>query len=130
MSEEADAEQVENFAFKEIRRRPNRDNGFKNGVVSRELHFKTHTFFFRMREQMVDDLKARILRMKIDAGEVGEEIKALLIAQEETRVTDERRIYVDGELVAVELGAFYRGRVPRIKGSQSRTGLQLLEVGN
>ena len=39
----------------------------------------------------------------------------LLVAQEETRVTDERRIYVDGELVTVGLGTFQGNGVPGIQ---------------
>ena len=105
MTDEADAEEVENLAFEEIRRGPDAGDGFHR-LVFREPDFEAHAGFAWDREQMVDDLEARRLRMPVDTGDVAEEVVAEggVVTEQGNGLADEGAVDPDGQLVAVELG--------------------------
>src|SRR5262249_3310956 len=74
MAEETDSEQVENFTFEEICGRPYRRHRFNGSVVALEANLKTYAVFPLHGEQVVGHLKTRLARIKIGAGNIGEEV--------------------------------------------------------
>src|SRR6202171_209175 len=105
MSQEPYAEQVKDFALKEIGRRPNGSDGLDHCIVARERYFQAHKFFALMREQLVSQLEPRFTRIKIGTCEVGKKVDEPLGLELIAGVADILARNVNRKFVAVEFRA-------------------------
>ncbi len=129
---EADAEQVEDLALEEVCARPDRRERIDIGVVAGEPDLQPQVFLVDGRKEVVDDLEARLARVPIDAGEIGERVVLQLgvVLQRLAGLAQCDAIDPDGQLVAVELGAGDSGAVVREQRRDLWPILQLLDVGD
>ena len=85
-----------------------------------------------MRQQVINDFKARFRRKPVHTGDVGEIVEGTIrvVAQQSASIADGRSLHVDAHLVAIELGALDRGRIPGQQFGDGRVVLQLLQIGD
>src|SRR5579859_1426028 len=81
---------------------------------------------------MVDDLKSRLCRVPIHAGDVGKEIERArrVFPQQSASFSDGRSIEDDGHLVAVKLDTLNGPRIPTLKTGDCRMVLQFFKIGD
>jgi hypothetical protein len=81
---------------------------------------------------MIDDLKSRLRRIPIYAGDIRQEVERAggIFFQQRTRLADAAPLEVNRHLVAIELDALDGSRIPAEQASDRRMILQLLQIGN
>src|SRR5262249_19518180 len=130
MAEKAYAEQIEDFAFEEIRRRPDRSDGFHGRVIAFQPDLQTYPLLPLHRKKVVGQFKAWLARVEIGAGYVREKVGELLRLQLGQGFADGFARDVDRKLVAIEFCTLNDSGIPGQQGSQYRARFELVEVGD
>src|SRR5271166_4297266 len=104
---EVDSEQVEDFTLEEVRSRPDGHERIDTRVTARKSHLQPQVFLVRNGKQLVNNFKARLVRIPIHASDVGQGVVLELgvTLQSETCLAQGSAIDPNRKFVAVELRA-------------------------
>ncbi len=80
MTGEPNAEEVVNFAFQPVRAGPDRHQGIDHRILPGQTHTQAQFRALWNGNQMVIQFKARLVRVAIKAGRIGEKIALQLVA--------------------------------------------------
>jgi hypothetical protein len=106
----ANTEEIEDLALHPVGSGPDGGEGLGGGVAAGETHAQAKFFAALNRGQLVIELKARLERKAVDAGEVGEEVEveAGILAEALGSGAEEFRRDDDGDFPA-KLGKRFDG---------------------
>ena len=96
------------------------------------MDLQPDALFLRDRKQVVDDLKSRLRRIPVHAGNVGKKIEGAgrVTLQEGAGLAEIVPPDEDRHLVTVELYLLHHLCVPRQQARQRRMVLQLLQISD
>src|SRR5271166_5423578 len=126
---ETDAEQIKDFALEEVSPWPDRGEGIHPRVVAGETDFQPKALLGNRREQVINDSEARIRRLPINAGEVGEgvEVEFRIVLERRTGFAQKSTLDIDRQLISVELDALHRACIPSEQTGQVGPVFQLFK---
>src|SRR5258708_18450422 len=114
MPRESHSKEVENFALKVIRPRPDRRNRFDSRAGTIQANLQPDALLFGNRKQVIDDFKPGLSRIPVHARTDGKEVESALriVPQQRASLADVLPVDVDRHLVAIELCVLHCGGVP------------------
>src|SRR5208282_3386833 len=121
MAGETNAEKIEHFALEIIGAGPYGSERLDRRAVAVQVNFQPDAFFFRDRQQVIDNLKPGFGRIPVDASDVGKEIVRAsgIVFENRASLADEGSIDINRHFLAIE---FHAGHGRRVPGEQAGHG--------
>ena len=96
---------IENFALEVVGCRPYRCDRLDHGAGVLKPCFDPNAFFFRKRQKMIDNFKARLRRKPVDSGDVAKIVERTrrIVAKDRAGLANQSLFDPQCEFVAVEL---------------------------